>query len=328
MTILFCESYEKLARFIFYFYDFDKDGLISKEDVRTVLSYVPLNVSKAKSLSKYDKEEFKDRVESQEELHHLLDKCFGKNEFLDINLFLNVIENVSSDIFLFILIFLLEKRPFSKKTFTEGINKIRANPLGAFQTPQIQMRKLIASPSMNSKFSPAVSISKSPSMNSRSLFQNKVGVSTEKQNLLNKLAGKPASSNNIVNSKASSFLNQFATAGKQVKGALNSLKNIEKKDEDAMQVDENVSVKPMPISRKIRNNLKGLEAVSSPNKMAIDSGNGSSTNINSSASNGVTPDINNGKKVDNKEMTEVDDLQVLSARKYIPNSNPEDNEKG
>ena len=31
-------------KFIFNLYDFDKDGLISKEDVRVVLSYIPLNV--------------------------------------------------------------------------------------------------------------------------------------------------------------------------------------------------------------------------------------------------------------------------------------------
>ena len=43
MTILFSESFDKMEKFIFGFYDFDKDGIISKEDVRTVLSYIPLN---------------------------------------------------------------------------------------------------------------------------------------------------------------------------------------------------------------------------------------------------------------------------------------------
>ena len=40
---LFTESYEKMLTFIFNLYDFDKDGLISKEDIRVVLSYIPLN---------------------------------------------------------------------------------------------------------------------------------------------------------------------------------------------------------------------------------------------------------------------------------------------
>ena len=43
MTTLFSETFDKLSKFIFDLYDFDKDGFISKEDVRTVLSYVPLN---------------------------------------------------------------------------------------------------------------------------------------------------------------------------------------------------------------------------------------------------------------------------------------------
>ena len=40
MDILFCGNLNKNLRFIFDFYDFDGDGKISKEDIRTVLSYV------------------------------------------------------------------------------------------------------------------------------------------------------------------------------------------------------------------------------------------------------------------------------------------------
>ena len=67
MTILFSENYEKLIEFIFDFYDFDKDGKISKEDVRVVLSYIPLNITKLEKYSelklKFENEEYKDRVE-------------------------------------------------------------------------------------------------------------------------------------------------------------------------------------------------------------------------------------------------------------------------
>ena len=44
MSTLFFDSIDKIEKFIFQLYDFDKDGLISKEDVRVVLSYIPLNV--------------------------------------------------------------------------------------------------------------------------------------------------------------------------------------------------------------------------------------------------------------------------------------------
>lgn len=44
MSTLFFDSIDKIEKFIFNLYDFDKDGIISKEDVRVVLSYIPLNV--------------------------------------------------------------------------------------------------------------------------------------------------------------------------------------------------------------------------------------------------------------------------------------------
>lgn len=44
MSTLFFDSIDKLEKFVFQLYDFDKDGQISKEDVRVVLSYIPLNV--------------------------------------------------------------------------------------------------------------------------------------------------------------------------------------------------------------------------------------------------------------------------------------------
>ena len=44
MLILFTGSFDQLIKMIFDFYDFNKDGKISREDVRVVLSYIPLKV--------------------------------------------------------------------------------------------------------------------------------------------------------------------------------------------------------------------------------------------------------------------------------------------
>ena len=87
MTIIFSENFDKLSKFIFDFYDFDKDGKISKEDVKVVLSYIPLNINKYSTKKlKFEKEEFKDRVESQDELHILFQKCFRNGEYLNESL--------------------------------------------------------------------------------------------------------------------------------------------------------------------------------------------------------------------------------------------------
>lgn len=166
MTTLFSEDYEKLIKFIFNLYDFDKDGLISKEDIRIVLSYVPLNTDNFKSFSKYLGNQFKDRIESQDEIYSLLEKVFKTNEFLDIKKFNFAVENVSSDIFLFVLIFLMQKKPFSKSLIEEFAAK---NNNGEFKKSPSFSKRLIASPNLQSKFSPSVIISKSPSMKSRDL---------------------------------------------------------------------------------------------------------------------------------------------------------------
>jgi Ca2+-binding EF-hand superfamily protein len=55
MTTMFSEPFEKQIIFIFNLYDFDKDGYISKEDVRTVLSYVPLNAKSKSEKLKFEK---------------------------------------------------------------------------------------------------------------------------------------------------------------------------------------------------------------------------------------------------------------------------------
>jgi Ca2+-binding EF-hand superfamily protein len=201
MAILFSENYEKLIEFIFDFYDFNKDGKISKEDVRVVLSYIPLNLIKLEKYSelklKFENEEYKDRVESQEELFNLMEKSFKSNE-LDLEKFKDITENVSSDIFLFILIFLMEKKPFSKKTIKEFKGRTFTSTSIKINKSPVLTSKLIASPNLHSKFSPSVTISRSPMMSKRITLNSLSGKDNkESKNLLMKLAGKPAKKEDI-----------------------------------------------------------------------------------------------------------------------------------
>ena len=108
MFTLFCENYEKSLRFIFDFYDFDGDGKISKEDIRTVLLYVSYT-------NENDKENNKNIYEYK--INELLDICFEKKpEFIDYICFSNIIENINSDMYFMIYIFLLQKKPFCFKS--------------------------------------------------------------------------------------------------------------------------------------------------------------------------------------------------------------------
>ncbi len=147
MTTLFCEEFEVCCPFIFNFYDFDKDGQISKEDIRTVLSYVSLS---------QEIQNYKDRVHSQKELYEILEICFSKIKGDKMNYikFKNVIENESSDIYLMILLFLYEKKPFTKITLMSYIKK--TNKESPTNSPKLKSpKKLVASPSRkNYSFSP------------------------------------------------------------------------------------------------------------------------------------------------------------------------------
>ena len=146
MTTLFCEEFEVCCPFIFKFYDFDNDGKISKEDIRIVLSYVSLS---------QEIQNYKDRVVSQKELYEIIEKCFAKIKGNKMNYadFKNVIENESSDIYLMILLFLYEKKPFKKNSlisYSKKLNKQSPTASPNFKSP----KKLVASPTKNYSFSP------------------------------------------------------------------------------------------------------------------------------------------------------------------------------
>ena len=261
MTTLFSEGFLSLAKFIFDFYDFDKDGKISREDVRVVLSYIPLKSEKYSQLKlKYEQEEFIDRVESQDELHLLLEKFFKKNETVDFKLFQNVIQNVSSEIFLYILIFILDKSPFSKTTLKEfkslAKSKNSNNLLGAginqARTPEITAKMLIASPSLQSKFSSSVTISKSPSMLKRNVMPIPgAGATYESKSMLLKLAGKNTTTTLPNSTNTSNILLKYSEKNPKINISTSTSSTTPKGDEQ----------KNVPLQRKQRNNLKDMETV-------------------------------------------------------------------
>ena len=91
MVTLFSESFSKLVKFIFKLYDFDHDGKISKEDVRVVLSYVPLEQKREKYKMRYENQNFKDRVDSQQELFEMLNQILKNKQSLNEEEFIKVI---------------------------------------------------------------------------------------------------------------------------------------------------------------------------------------------------------------------------------------------
>ena len=174
------ESFESLAQFIFNLYDFNSTGIIKKDDVRVVLSYVPLNRSDTSTLIKDNIEivenNFEDRVESQEQLFHILNIAFKNKEEMNFLEYTNVIKNVNSDIFILLLMFLLEKKPFSSYSIQVYSLNSETPKVPVSSTPKLTPQK-IASPSLQSRFL-------SPKLIKKKLDKNRQKGLTEATNLL------------------------------------------------------------------------------------------------------------------------------------------------
>jgi hypothetical protein len=141
---------------------------------------------------------------------------------MDYSTFCEVIDTKNSDIMLFLLIYLLESRPFTQRSLEEYCNRELT------KTPLLSTsRHYVASPSLKSKFTPSLTISKTPLMQKK-ILEN-AGVNS-KSNILSKYAG-------MGNKKIANPLDQYT------KGSS------EKKDKD-------VKVEP---NRKNKVNLRSLE---------------------------------------------------------------------
>ena len=165
MIKLFSGDYEQLLNFIFDFYDFDKDHKITKEDIRIVLSYVPLYKKiKHNQGLKFEKDNFDDRLASQKELHEKLDTLFKNKPIINFSEFKYITQNINSDIFLYILVFLMERRPFSNETI-KNLDNIKKNiDLGKLGLKS-KHENYIVLPNINSKLSVSRTISsKSPTI--------------------------------------------------------------------------------------------------------------------------------------------------------------------
>ena len=98
-------DFESTLEIIFRMLDFDKDGLINKEDIKVILSYLPLKTDKTEI-------EYKFQMQSLSEIDEILKNTFENNTKLNEAEFSNVIQNKQSDIYLQILCFLYQKKSF------------------------------------------------------------------------------------------------------------------------------------------------------------------------------------------------------------------------
>ena len=115
---LYMGSFEETTNVIFNLLDFDKDGIIKKDDVKIVLSYLPLNEQNDEKTEKTDlvSKIFGTQMKSLEEIDNIISETF--NQFggeMNLKQFTEIVTEKNSEIFLQILCFLYEQIPFSEK---------------------------------------------------------------------------------------------------------------------------------------------------------------------------------------------------------------------
>ena len=115
---LYMGTFSQTTKIIFNLLDFDKDGFIKKEDVSIILSYLPLNdvsEEKEKRLESV-KEILGFQMKSLEEIDDIVSNTFKKFEGkMNFEQFMDTVQNKKSDVFLQIICFLYQEKPFSEK---------------------------------------------------------------------------------------------------------------------------------------------------------------------------------------------------------------------
>ena len=115
---LYMGTFQETTRIIFNLLDFDKDGIIKKEDVKLTLSYLPLNnVNEENDKNiEYTNEILGFQMKSLEEIEDIVNNTFKKFEGkMKFEQFKDTVQNKNSDAFLQIIFFLYQQKPFSSK---------------------------------------------------------------------------------------------------------------------------------------------------------------------------------------------------------------------
>lgn len=109
MITIFTGNFEKLIHFVFKIYDSDNDGEISKEDVKLILSYIPLKEEgyHSKVKFRFENETYFDRIESHEEINKFVKILFGNDETIDELDFKRIVTEKSSEAFVYVKLYLI-----------------------------------------------------------------------------------------------------------------------------------------------------------------------------------------------------------------------------
>ena len=152
MNSLYNSNFDETLKLIFDILDFNHDELIEKDDVKMILGLLPLKTD-------HNKIKYKYQMESLEEIQQIINFTFDNKKVLNLEEFKDRIINKKADIFLQIICFLYQKKPFSDSNISVLSTSKKANEF-ELSTPQISKKVkcdnvLLPSPLQSSTLSPA-----------------------------------------------------------------------------------------------------------------------------------------------------------------------------
>ena len=152
MNRLYNGNFDETLKLIFEILDFNHDEYIEKDDVKMILALLPLKTDKTK-----DKIKYKYQMESLEEIQQIINLTFDNKKILNLEEFKDIVTKRKSDVFLQIICFLYQKKPFTDSNISVLSTSKKATDLE--NTPQINKKikcdnVLMPSPLQNSTLSP------------------------------------------------------------------------------------------------------------------------------------------------------------------------------
>ena len=254
---LYMGTFEETIAIIFNILDFDKDGIIKKEDVKLLLSYLPINdqdedeglgVKNDKVGTDLVTKIFGNQMKSLEEIDNILNKAFSKFEGkMDLAQFTQIITENNSEIFLQILCFLYGRMPFSE----ENVNAVKSKynqiisdeDLKTIASEYKRRSKKsgtikIKTPKQNTLLSPAAMFLKKVRVRKLSLNESEMNnpfVLSDNNNKIKSLDTTKASDDNGLSRKASKSISP--NADKMKKGLLDDNGNKKSNDPYNKNVD-------------------------------------------------------------------------------------------
>ena len=198
MNKLYNGSYQDTIKLIFDILDFNHDGLIEKNDAKMILSLLPLKTDRSKV-------EYKYQMKSLEEIGEIINSTFGKLKILNLDEFKTMVEKQKSDIFIQIICFLYQKKPFTENNINEFKSSNKTVPKDLIlNSPEIKIKEnniFLPLPLKSTYLSPASTFLKSINIGESGTLNDVSEPAISGFNGMIRFQNKLIPKNNVINNK-------------------------------------------------------------------------------------------------------------------------------